>query len=479
MAEDFTDWLVRSLGLPLLEDTPRGGVRVNDEGRRKLGNVRPAGLSDGVARCCGLPAATVELTRAVAAARAGAFQEVTLGGLYRVALAPSAKGRASALIAPVTAVTRIQDRAAAVDLAASVSHELANALGAIAGWAHLARSGGNVDEALSVIETSAESAWSVARHMLGRATGRHDVAPSVTDASALVQQVSRVLAPRARQANVQIEARVAEGITVTGAHSDLWSIVWNLTLNAIEAMPNGGTVLVQLTGTAKQALLVVADDGPGVSAELKARIFEPYVSSKASGSGIGLATVKRAVAAMGGKISLESGLGHGARFEVRLVRKPVDVVSARTRRARVDSEHSSGVFRSERISGRILVVDDDAALREMTATALTMRGLDVVAVASGRDALAAEGKFELALVDMMLPDLTGDVLLKDLRARGKVDAALLVTGSDVAQMPLVDGGEPDGVLRKPFHLDDLFERVAELLASDGTHRPARRMRRNT
>lgn len=469
MSADFTTWLIRSLGLPLFEDTPQGDVRVNDAARGRLGSVRPTDLAQGVARCCGLAAPTDALKQAIARARAGETQDLTIAEEYRVAIAPNAKGRASALVAPLDAITRAQGNTSAVDLAAGVSHELANALGAIAGWAHLARQGGDVDEALSVIEMSAESAWSMARHMLGRVSGRVAAGPAVSDASALIKHVSQMLTPRAREANVKIETRLAADITVAAEHTDLWSVVWNLMLNAIEAMPQGGTLLVQLTANADHALLVVADNGPGMSPELQGRIFDPYVSTKATGTGIGLATVKRAVAAMGATISLESEIGHGARFEVRLVRKPDAVVPTVTLRARADASRSSGVFRAERINGRILVVDDDTALREMIATALSVRGANVVAVATQREALATEGKFDLALIDMLLPDVTGDVLLKELRGNGKVVRGLLVTGAEVERMRLVDGRESDGVLRKPFRLDDLFERVDDALASTRDH----------
>lgn len=462
MSADFTNWLVRSLGLPLFEETPRGGVRANSPARERLGDVRPTSLADAIARSCGLAGADEDLSRAVERARGGDPQEITVAAQYRVAIAPIDKGRASAVIAPIE-VGGIQTRAAAADLAAGVSHELANALGAIAGWASLARNGGNVDEALSVIETSAESAWASARHMLGRVSGRIEAGPTITDASALVQQVSRLIAPRAMQAGVQIERRISDGITVAGEHSDLWAVVWNLALNAIEAMTTGGTLLLQLTGTPERALLVVADTGPGMSAELQARIFDPYVSTKATGTGIGLATVKRAIGTMGGEVDVTSTVGRGSRFEVRLLRKAAAAKPTVVRRSRLDSDRSSGVFRAERITARVLVVDDDNGLREMTATALSVRGADVTAVGTAAEALAATGHFDLALIDMLLPDTTGDALLQALRAKGAVTKGLLVTGTDVAQVRLAKGGEPNGVLRKPFRLDDLFEHVTEAL----------------
>ena len=126
------------------------------------------------------------------------------------------------------------------------------------------------------------------------------------------------------------------------------------------------------------------------------------------------------------------------------------------------SLRTTGVFPPESLEGRFLIIDDDASLREMIATALEMRGADVCPAASLAEALKLQGPFRLAVVDFLLGDQRGDVALARLRAEGVVDRALLVTGTDVPRK-LVAGGEPNAVLRKPFELDELFERVAELL----------------
>ena len=98
----------------------------------------------------------------------------------------------------------------------------------------------------------------------------------------------------------------------------------------------------------------------------------------------------------------------------------------------------------------------------MIATALSLRGADVVAAKSAGEARAAEGRFDIALIDMMLDEYRGDELLAALRRRGTVSAAMLVTGT-VQKPRLVPGGEPDDWVRKPFDLAQLVDRIRRTL----------------
>jgi DNA-binding response OmpR family regulator len=114
------------------------------------------------------------------------------------------------------------------------------------------------------------------------------------------------------------------------------------------------------------------------------------------------------------------------------------------------------------LAARVLVVDDDDALREMVRTALSLRGAEVVTARNADEARAVEGRFDIALIDMMLDSSRGDELLAALRRRGTVSAAMLVTGT-VQKPRLVPGGEPDDWVRKPFELSHLVERIRRTL----------------
>jgi DNA-binding response OmpR family regulator len=129
------------------------------------------------------------------------------------------------------------------------------------------------------------------------------------------------------------------------------------------------------------------------------------------------------------------------------------------------------VYAADPLIGRILVVDDDASLREMIGTALQMRGAEVELASNLEEALRARGPFHVAVIDYLLGDQRGDGVLAALREKGTIQHGLLVTGTEVPRK-LSPGGEPEAMLRKPFELNDLFERVGELL-NGGARRQSR------
>jgi CheY-like chemotaxis protein len=357
------------------------------------------------------------------------------------------------------------------EMSAAMSHELANALAAISGWVELARSGKRVDEALELIERVSTGAYGIARRMLGRTDGAPEARSRESDVSAFVEEATRLLVPKALQSGVEVKTDIAPGLRVPGSRDDVWSVILNPMLNAVEAMPRGGRLSVELEGGPESVTFTVTDNGPGIDERNLVRIFQPYFTTKARGTGIGLATVKRAVDEMGGTIQLSSSRGRGTSIRIDLPRLPPE--AAREDSGRGGSDHRrSGVYYSEPIEARILLVDDNPALREMIYTALSMRGAQVVAVASPDRALAAEGHFDLALVDLQLGEQAGDAVLAELRRTNKITAALLVTGSD--PLPeMAEGANPDSVLRKPFQLDELYERVLDLVGKkDDTERAA-------
>lgn len=462
------DWICDSLGLPMVHEDATGRVVANAAAREVLGEGTYPSLVTAVKHLLGDRIRTRALDEAASRARRGAQVDYAAGDGQRVLFAPEAEGRARAVIAPSELVSNaaLRRRAASTDITAGVSHELANALGAIAGWARLAKDGERVDEALELIEKSAHNAWAAARQVLGDVSGRDGEDAELLDFSGAVDDAARLLAPKALSYGVNIHTDIEPGLCTRGDRGDAWSVVWNLATNAVEALPPEGHLHLTLKASGDQMHLTVQDDGPGIDADAQKRIFEPYFTTKNTGTGLGLAMVKQAVENLGGTLSLHSSPGEGTRFEIELPRVEGEAGARRRRRT---TKRSSGVFYAEHLEGRILVVDDDAGLREMIATALGMRGADVVAVSRPSEALRQRGPFEIAIIDLLMPDMRGDALLAALRENGVVEKGMLVTGMELP-LPLANGGEPDAVLRKPFELEDLFERLAETLAGDDQSR---------
>jgi signal transduction histidine kinase len=136
----------------------------------------------------------------------------------------------------------------------------------------------------------------------------------------LVQLFGRVLdllAEDAERRGVQIE-RQLEPVSASGDADRLQQVLMNLCLNSIEAMPAGGRLLARVAPAGREALIVVADTGPGISAEAQRHLFEPFFTTKASGTGLGLPIVHAIVDRHGGTIAVGERDGGGARFEIRL-----------------------------------------------------------------------------------------------------------------------------------------------------------------
>jgi signal transduction histidine kinase len=457
---DYIDWLCDRLGLAVLTEGD-SGVTATGAAREVLGEATHPNLGTALQALVDEAVDPVALERAIGQARTGTPNELVAPNGERVLFTPAGANRARATLLPARFRHDLAGDVAAAaspDVTAGVSHELANALGAIAGWARLAKQGRRVQEALDLIEMSAESAWSAARRVLGSKREQRDAEPQSVDLSAFVDEAARLLAPKSMARGVRVRTAIEPGLRVRGDRGSAWSIVWNLAANAVEALSAGGTVELRLSGTRDSALLVVEDDGPGMTEEQQRRAFEPYFTTKATGTGLGLALVKQAVSDVGGSIELHSTFGVGTRFTVALP------LAASSGARQLSAKRSSGVFYAEPLHQRILVVDDDLGLREMIATALGMRGAEVVAVGSAEAALAQQGPFAVAIVDLLLPDMRGDALLARLRHAGITDLGLLVTGTEQPAHPAA-GGTPNAVLRKPFELEELFEGLASVLAS--------------
>lgn len=367
------------------------------------------------------------------------------------------------LVARAPEGARRSEHAPLVDVAAAVAHEVANAVSAIAGWADLGLDGGtDPRQALTLIASCARTAEQAARRMLRLARGdAPDDDLTVLDVSQLTAELVQLLSITARQARVHLEPQLEPGLALVGARGHWFSLLWNLVKNAIEASPAGATVRVVLSGDEVGLELEITDQGPGLDEAAQARVFTPYVTTKATGTGLGLHLVREAVEALGGHLLLRSRLGHGTTFKARLPRaaRNSEVVFGLPEPT---SESEAAPKSANTLHAHLLVVDDDDALREMMATALSLRGATVVTVRTADEARAQPGPFDVALIDLTLGDIRGDELLAQLRRKGSVHAAMLVTGS--AQTPrLVPGGEPDDWVRKPFEVGDLVDRLKRTL----------------
>lgn len=458
MSSDALTWIAQELSFTCLEEDERGLRAVVGRlppGARELAEA--AALAAGVAR--GDPVRR-ELAALLERARRGERGALDVENGRLIAWGAGA-GRARMLFAPRDELTVRQ--AAAAERAAGVTHELANALTAIAGWARMAAAGGPLPErtrhALEIVQRSARDALGTARGLLGL---MRDTAWSTTppppgepaSASEVVCEVLETLRPQLEEAAIRVETSVAPDITSDAPRLTLHLITANLVQNALDALSPGDSLWVTLRKEGDELRLTVRDDGPGMCEATLAHIFDRYFTTKECGTGIGLASVATAVREAGGRIETTSRAGEGTTFDVWL---PLAAPRVAPRASKDSGVHPRPALDDQ----PVLVVDDDEAIRVLVRTALELQGARVHTAAGMEEALAHGGPFALALIDLSLAGERGDELLARLRAEKRVERAILITGAPDSE--LAPESAPDAVLRKPFELEELVRAIGSII----------------
>jgi signal transduction histidine kinase/ActR/RegA family two-component response regulator len=345
--------------------------------------------------------------------------------------------------------------------ARAAAHELANALGVILGWSSLARRATTEpqrEHALERIEESARLAHATAREFLSSDSIPPPADGHDLDLGSLARDVALAIAPQAESSSVALETLIAHALHVRASRAAVYSALFNLAKNAVEATPSGGVVRLRLEKVGDQARFIVDDSGPGISPELRSRVFDAYYTTKQEGTGLGLAVVRRALASSRATIAIDASDLGGARMTATFDLAPAD-------------ERSSGVGLRVQLSGaKILVVDDDTSMRELISTALGLAGAEVTSARDADEAAALEGPFDAALVDWTLGSdrsgdrRRGDAVIAAIR-KSKLARRIAVVSGSSPPSDIEPGSRPDTWLRKPFEIEDLTRAVGALVSS--------------
>jgi signal transduction histidine kinase len=376
------------------------------------------------------------------------------------------------------ALVQAQRLEAMGQVAGRVAHDFNNLLTLIIGYAELLRRGTadvKQQSLIDNIEGASKRAAALTQQMLDMTRQKVD-SGVVIDLGREVEGLDQVLARMSGQ-KVNLRIRSSQNIIkVRLDPSEMEQIVVNLVINACDAMDGVGSVNVSVQmdvptpedrrlldlPSGPLALLTVADDGPGMSEEIRERCLEPFFTTKerGQGSGLGLPTVYGLVKERGGQLRIDSEPGEGTSIRIWL---PV----ARDAMLSTGSEGGESWPPGKTISGRILLVEDDLDLKDMAAETLAGIGLEVISTDSAEsalDILAIDGPFDTLVTDIMLPGISGIELVAKARESEPGLQVLYMTGHSGATGPRMPR-QGDQVLRKPYRPDALRLRVAELIAS--------------
>ena len=271
--------------------------------------------------------------------------------------------------------------------------------------------------------------------------------------------------PRRRGIALRVKSELRPVPPIQGSPTELREVLVNLVLNAVQAMPAGGTLTLRTLRVGTRAVAVeVGDTGVGMNESVRRRIFEPLFTTKgASGSGMGLTMSQGIVQEHNGRIDVESAPGRGTMF--RLV-FPFSTAAPAPETVPVTPAKAPGS--SEGL--RVLVVDDEPMVRTVTTKLLRLRGHDVRDVDGGPAALAVLAEtgpgrpaFDVVVTDLSMPDMSGRELAAAIRQRYAGLPVLLLTGDTDAE---VEGADVVAVVKKPFQLDALDAAVREAARRD-------------
>ena len=357
-------------------------------------------------------------------------------------------------------------------LASGVAHDFNNLLAGILGNAQLLlfeAKGDDQREMLRVIERAAKDGAETVRRLQGFARMEHDSPMTEVRLDMLARDAIDITRPRwrdvaqSRGATIEIVKQLQSVTPLAGRPAELREVLTNLIINAVDAMPKGGKLTVatyddKLSGDgAGDVVLEVSDSGLGMPADVRARIFEPFFSTKGEqGTGLGLAVSLGIIQSHGGQIEVESEPGAGTRFVIRLpvrITEQTDKPGKKRRTQTIQPCH-------------ILFVESEAMIRDATVRLLTRWGHKVAQAADGREALATfvPDTFDLVISDLGMPDMNGWELLEQIKQRDPRVPTVLITGwgrqfsEDEARERCVNF-----VIEKPFDQDDLRDILAQAL----------------
>jgi signal transduction histidine kinase/ActR/RegA family two-component response regulator len=355
-----------------------------------------------------------------------------------------------------------QKMAALGELSFGVAHNVNNTLTGILGRAQLllrnSHDPAKLEAGIEMIIKSAEDGAQIIRRIQDFARQRPSREFEVVSVAELLKDACEMSRPRWETRSEFAPIRFVLHADCKGHVKadpvELREVLVNMIYNAVDAMPSGGEIRVSVQESRERVVMSIADTGTGMTPEVKKRLFDPFFTTKGkAGTGMGLAVSFGIIRRHEGSIDVESEPGRGTTFKISLPK-----VAAEPAR-RFDGDITKAESRAED-KVRVLVVDDEAHVRDVLKEALEAEGCEVLSAQSGDIALSIfdqyQGKVDAVFTDIGMPDMSGWELVNEIRQRSKDLPLAIISGwADAISVEQKNAVSADWVIAKPFDIDKI------------------------
>ena len=365
------------------------------------------------------------------------------------------------------------------ELASGVAHDFNNTLAGILGRAQLLQRTNDpekIKRGLDIIIKTAEDGAKTVKRIQDFARQRRDHDFELVSIDQILLDASEITRPRwkncaeASNIHITLDLQIGSSAMVMGDDSELREVLVNMVFNAIDAMPEGGTLSL-ITRTVNESVIIeVVDTGVGMYPEVRSRIFDPFFTTKGkAGLGLGLAVSFGIIRRHGGNIEVESQYGIGTQFRITL---PLARMAEKSVTESVYADQplpspapQTSLDSRDRPPTRLLVVDDEDFVRDLLGEILEGEHCEVSLAESGSEALSlfAAQEFDGIFTDVGMPGMSGWELAREIRQLNKRIPIAVITGwGEAVGSHEQRAAGVDWVVAKPFTADRIAELVHEI-----------------
>ncbi|HKG13061.1 MAG TPA: ATP-binding protein [Pyrinomonadaceae bacterium] len=354
------------------------------------------------------------------------------------------------------------------ELASGVAHNFNNTLTGILARAQLLLDAQDRDEmrrGLHIIIQTAEDGAKTVKRIQDFARQRRDQDFVPIDVDQLMLEVAEITRPRwkdaaeAKNVHIRLVRQIGSNAAIMGDAGELREVLVNMVFNAVDAMPEGGTLTLSTQESGGAVEICVSDTGTGMTEDVRSRIFDPFFTTKGKGGmGLGLSVSYGIIRRHEGSVAVDSEVTKGSTFRLRFPKADGTAVPAKAAVPPMLHERADG-------SLRILVVDDEDYVRELLYDILAREGCEVALAAEGPEALRIfDGReFDAVFTDVGLPGMSGWELARAVRERDEQIALAVITGwGDTVSPEEQSAAKADWVVPKPFTIDRITDLVREI-----------------